>query len=245
MNPPTQMLLSFSLLTIAIIQGRSCPADDAQIGLSESEKRGGWQMLFDGKSTNGWRNYKSDTISDGWVVKDGLLERVGKDAGDIVTMDQYENFELSLEYRISKGGNSGIMFHVTEDLAKPWHSGPEVQIQDNVDGRDPQKAGWLYQLYKPVKPEWATMFENQVGFKGIDLDDATRPAGEWNHVYLRLSPKQCEVAVNGVSYFYFHKGDEEWNKRVAASKFAAFPQFGKARKGLHLSAGSQRSGRIP
>jgi hypothetical protein len=82
-----------------------------------------------------------------------------------------------------------------------------------------------------VKPEWAKMFENQVGFKGTDLDDATRPAGEWNHIYLRLSPKQCEVAVNGVSYFYFHKGDEEWNKRVAASKFAAFPQFGKASKG--------------
>lgn len=219
------------MLVIAICQTSSGLADEAQIGLTESEKRGGWLMLFDGKSTEGWRNYKSDKISDGWVAKDGLLERVGKGAGDIVSEEQYSNFELSLEYRISKGGNSGIMFHVTEDQAKPWHSGPEVQIQDNVDGRDPQKAGWLYQLYKPVKPEWATMFENQVGFKGTDLDDATRPAGEWNHIYLRLSPKQCEVAVNGVSYFYFHKGDEEWSKRVAASKFAAFPQFGKASKG--------------
>jgi len=231
MNFSTQDVLRVSLLVIAISHANRGLADEARIGLSESEKRGGWQMLFDGKSTEGWRNYKSDRISDGWVVKDGLLERVGKGAGDIVTTEQYENFELSLEYRISKGGNSGIMFHVTEDQTQPWHSGPEVQIQDNVDGRDPQKAGWLYQLYKPVKPEWATMFENQVGFKGTDLDDATRPAGEWNHVYLRLSPKQCEVAVNGVSYFYFHKGDEEWNKRVAASKFAAFPQFGKAGKG--------------
>jgi glucose/arabinose dehydrogenase len=231
MKSPTQCFLKFTLLMIAIGQAVPCAANDKQNALSESEKRGGWQMLFDGKSAEGWRNYRSEKISDGWVIKDGLLERVGEGAGDIVTTGEYENFELSLEYRISKGGNSGIMFHVTEDLAKPWHSGPEVQIQDNVDGRDPQKAGWLYQLYKPVKPEWATMFENQVGFKGTDLDDATRPAGEWNHVYLRLSPKQCEVAVNGVSYFYFHKGDEEWNKRVAASKFAAFPQFGKASKG--------------
>jgi len=208
-----------------------CRADEALNSLSEAEKRGGWTLLFDGKTTNGWRSYRDEKMSDGWVAKDGALERVSKGAGDIVTTGQYENFELSLEYRISKGGNSGIMFHVTEDSDKPWHSGPEVQVQDNVDGRDPQKSGWLYQLYKPVKPAWATQFENQVGFKGIDMDDATRPAGEWNLVYLRISPQQCEVAVNGVSYFYFHKGDAEWEKRVAASKFAAFAKFGKATKG--------------
>lgn len=206
-------------------------ADDGQNGLSAAEARGGWKLLFDGSTTHGWRNFRSEGLSDGWVVKDGVLERSGQAAGDIVTTEQFENFELSLEYRISKGGNSGLMFHVTEDQPKPWHSGPEVQIQDNVDGRDPQKSGWLYQLYKPVKPEWATKFENQVGFKGSDMDDATRPAGEWNHLYLRLSPRQCEVAVNGVSYYYFHKGNAEWDKRVAASKFAAFPQFGKAKKG--------------
>ena len=141
MNFPTQNVLRVSFLVIAISHANRGLADEARIGLSESEKRGGWQMLFDGKSTEGWRNYKSDKISDGWVVKDGLLERVGKGAGDIVTTEQYENFELSLEYRISKGGNSGIMFHVTEDQTQPWHSGPEVQIQDNIDGRDPQKAG--------------------------------------------------------------------------------------------------------
>lgn len=211
--------------------GSVCRADDAPNSLSEAEKRGGWTLLFDGKTTNGWRNYRADKMSDGWVVKDGALERVSKGAGDIVTTEEYENFELSLEYRISKGGNSGIMFHVTEDHPKSWHSGPEVQVQDNVEGRDPQKSGWLYQLYKPVKPAWATQFENQVGFKGIDMDDATRPAGEWNLVYLRISPQQCEVAINGVSYFYFNKGDAEWDKRVAASKFAAYPEFGKATKG--------------
>jgi glucose/arabinose dehydrogenase len=208
-----------------------CRADEALNSLSEAEKRGGWTLLFDGKTTDGWRSYRSEKMRDGWAVKDGALERVSKGAGDIVTTGQYENFELSLEYRISKGGNSGIMFHVTEDNPQPWHSGPEVQVQDNVDGRDPQKAGWLYQLYKPIKPAWATQFEKQVGFKGIDMDDATRPAGEWNLVYLRISPQQCEVAINGVSYFYFHKGDAEWDKRVAASKFAAFAEFGKATKG--------------
>lgn len=221
------LLILACLLTADMVRA----ADPPPGGLTEGEKRGGWKPLFDGVTTAGWRNYRSDKLSDGWVVRDGILERIRKGAGDIVTTKQYRNFELSLEYRISEGGNSGIMFRVTEDDTRPWASGPEVQIQDNVSGRDPQKAGWLYQLYTPVKPEWATRFENQVGFKGIDMDDATRPAGEWNHVYLRVSPGQCEVAVNGVSYYYFHIGNDDWNKRVAASKFREFPGFGKAEKG--------------
>ena len=221
------------LFTLAcfLISNAAIVADMPINGLTEGEKRGGWKLAFDGKTTNGWRNYQQKEVSDGWVVNDGVLEWTRKGAGDIITTAQYENFELSLEYRISKGGNSGLMFHVTEDGKRPWHSGPEVQIQDNVDGHDPQKAGWLYQLYKPVKPKWATKFENQVGFKGIDMDDATRPAGEWNQLYLRISPRGCEVAMNGVSYFYFRKGNEDWDKRVAASKFSKFPQFGKATKG--------------
>lgn len=233
MVPPIQCrrLAGFLLLLIPLLTASLVRAADPPAGLTEGEKRGGWKLLFDGRSTTGWRNYRSDKLSNGWAVKDGILERISTGAGDIVTTEQYRNFELSLEYRISKGGNSGIMFRVTEDDPRPWASGPEVQIQDNVDGRDPQKAGWLYQLYTPVKPEWATKFENQVGFKGIDMDDATRPAGEWNHVYLRVSPRQSEVAINGVSYYYFNMGTEDWNKRVAASKFREFPQFGKAEKG--------------
>lgn len=225
------IMLLLALFPAALMTASPSFAEEAVNQLSEAEKRGGWTLLFDGKSTGGWRNYRTNSLSDGWVVKDGALERVQRNAGDIITTEEYEYFELSLEYRISKGGNSGVMFHVTEEGNQPWHSGPEVQVQDNVDGRDPQKAGWLYQLYKPMKPAWATQFENQVGFKGTDIDDATRPAGEWNLLYLRVSPQQCEVAVNGVSYYYFNKGDDEWNKRVAASKFAAFPNFGKAKKG--------------
>ncbi len=213
----------------------TCPqqssAEDKPAQLTEGERRGGWKLLFDGVSTAGWRNYQSETIDPGWVAHDGILERTGKRPGDIVTKEQYRFFELALEYRISEAGNSGIMFRVTEDSQRPWHSGPEIQIQDNVAGHDAQKAGWLYQLFQPQKPAWAVKFENQVGFKGIEMDDATRPPGEWNHVYLRISPVQCEVAVNGVSYYYFKMGTEDWDRRVAESKFSKFPQFGKAERG--------------
>lgn len=221
-----QGALLASLLSVPV---SASIAEEAR--LSEAEQRAGWKLLFDGKSTEGWRNYKSDKMNPGWVVEDGLLIRKEKGAGDIVTKDQFGSFEIQLEYRISKGGNSGLMFHVAEEAGPPWHTGPEVQIQDNVDGHDPQKAGWLYQLYSPQKPEWAIRFEKQVGFKGVDVDDATRPAGEWNHLYLRVTPNDGEVCVNGVSYYKFNMNSKDWDERVAKSKFAKLAMFGKTKQG--------------
>ena len=149
---PVLLLL---LLLVLSVQGLGAPLNQ----LTDAEKRGGWELLFDGKTAAQWRNYRRQGIADGWVVKEGALVRSTRGAGDIVTTKQYKWFELSIEYKISKGGNSGIMFHVTEEEAQPWRTGPEIQIQDNVDGHDPQKAGWLYQLYSPTKPDWAKRFE--------------------------------------------------------------------------------------
>ncbi|GIW97416.1 MAG: hypothetical protein KatS3mg111_0749 [Pirellulaceae bacterium] len=190
--------------------------------LTRSEELSGWELLFDGKSADKWRNYRSDTLSPGWKVEDGALIRAEKGAGDIVTKEKFKYFELSIEYRISPGGNSGIMFHVTEDHPQPWHSGPEIQIQDNAQGHDPQLAGWLYQLYQPTAPAWTGE---------TDILDATRPAGQWNHIYLRIAPNQCEVSMNGNLYYRFQLGSEDWKRRVAKSKFAQFPGFGEAGEG--------------
>ncbi|MCA9227263.1 MAG: PQQ-dependent sugar dehydrogenase, partial [Planctomycetales bacterium] len=223
----TSLLLGSLGLSTAFVAAAETPPNT----LTDAEKRSGWRLLFDGATADAWRNYRKETLSDGWVVDGGVLTRAKSGAGDIVTKQQYQYFELSLEYRISKGGNSGLMFHVAEQNSPPWHTGPEVQIQDNVDGHDPQKSGWLYQLYRPVKPAWAKQFEEQVGIKTPDVDDATRPAGEWNEIYLRIAANQCEVAVNGVSYYRFKLNDDDWAARVAKSKFANLPLFGKAGKG--------------
>ena len=188
--------------------------------LTPSELRAGWRMLFDGKDAKNFRSYKKDVLSDGWAVKDGALTRAKAGAGDIVTTEEFDSFELSLEYNISKGGNSGIMFHVQETEAAPWMTGPEIQVQDNVDGHDPQKSGWLYQLYSPQK-DWAT---------GMQVD-ATRPAGQWNQMQVRITPANCEINMNGIRYAIFQKGGDDWNKKVAASKFKEFPNFGKPTKG--------------
>jgi len=180
--------------------------------LSEAEKKAGWKLLFDGKTTKGWRNYKKASISDGWQVKAGALTRARNGAGDIITTDQYDNFELQIDFKISEEGNSGIMFHVTEESGSPWHTGPELQVLDNKKGHDPQKAGWLYQLYKSSV-------------------DACKPAGQWNTIHLRISPQQCETNMNGVRYYRFQIGSKDWNERVAKSKFSKYPNFGKAGKG--------------
>lgn len=206
-------------------------AEEKPNSLTESEKLAGWELLFDGESKDGWRNYKKETISDGWVVKDGALSRVDKGAGDIITEKQYESFELSLQYNISPEGNSGIMFHVLETEQRPWQTGPEIQVQDNINGHDPQKAGWLYQLYKPTLPGWMKKVESEAGLDTEKTLDATRPPGEWNELYIRITPGQSEVMMNGVSYYRFQKGSDEWNKLVADSKFSAYENFGKPTKG--------------
>ncbi|WP_437206429.1 PQQ-dependent sugar dehydrogenase [Planctomicrobium sp. SH664] len=186
--------------------------------LNAFEKRGGWKLLFDGKTTDGWRNYKEEAANPNWVVEDGALVRKDK-AGNLITKDKYEYFDLQLEYKISEGGNSGVMFMVQETDPQPYQTGPEIQIQDNQKGKDKQKAGWLYQLYSPKAD------------KNGGVIDATRPAGEWNSLFLAIGPKQCEVYMNGIPYETFQIGSDDWNKRIADSKFKSWPNFGKTLKG--------------
>jgi glucose/arabinose dehydrogenase len=220
-------VLGLSLFAFASTSQAQVPPNT----LTDAEARAGWKLLFDGKSAENFRNYKKDSLSDGWQIRDGAIVRVKKGAGDIITKQKYGSFDLQLEYKISKGGNSGVMYHVTEDNPAPWHSGPEIQIQDNVDGHDPQKAGWLYQLYKPRKPAWVKKAESQVGRETPDVEDATRPAGEWNNLYIRVTPNDCETCMNGFSYYKYKIGTPDWNKRVAASKFSKFEDFAKAEEG--------------
>jgi glucose/arabinose dehydrogenase len=211
------LLIASALLYLNSIQsafGQSTAVNQ----LTRAEEISGWQSLFDGKTAENFRNYKKDSLSSGWKIEDGALVRAEKGAGDIVTKDKYKYFELSLEYKISPEGNSGIMFHVEEGDGPPWHTGPEIQVQDNAKGHDPQLSGWMYQLYTPGKE-----FDKVI--------DSTRPAGQWNHVFLRISPQNCEVCMNGVRYYTFRLGDKTWNERVAKSKFASMPKFGKAGEG--------------
>jgi len=197
-------------------------ASDAPINtLTEAEKAAGWKLLFNGQDFTGWHNFKTQGVRPGWEVKDGLLICVDPhNAGDIVTADQYDSFELDLEYNISKAGNSGIMFHVTEDGGAAWATGPEFQLEDNKEAADPVRCGWLYALYQPPDDPKT----------GKPLD-ATKPVGEWNHVRLLITPEKCEHEINGVKYFDYVLGSADFNARVAKSKFARMPGFAKSPTG--------------
>lgn len=181
--------------------------------LTADEAKAGWRLLFDGKSTQGWHNFKAEGVRPGWQVKDGLLICAEpENAGDIVTQEKFDWFELKFDFNLSKGGNSGVMFHVADDGDATWHSGPEVQLYDHpMDGHN-QITGWLYEIYPGTK-------------------DAAKPAGEWNTMRILVTPKKCETYVNGVKYYEYVLGSEDFKARVAKSKFAGMPNFAKARKG--------------
>ena len=189
--------------------------------LSEAEMAAGWKLLFNGKDCSGWHNFKREGVRPGWEVKDGELVCADPhNAGDIVTPDRYDWFELQLDYNISAGGNSGIMYHVTDKGRAVWATGPEFQVEDNKEAADPVRCGWLYGLYQPpTDPKTSKPL------------DATKPAGQWNHVRLLVTPEKCVHEINGVKYFEYVLGSEDFTSRVARSKFSRMPDFAKSNTG--------------
>lgn len=183
--------------------------------LTALEKKAGWSLLFDGRSTKGWHNFKSKTVAPGWVIQDGsLICKDPHNAGDIVTDKQFEWFELSLDFNYEPGQNSGVIYHVTEEGEATWHSGPEIQIYDHEPAPDTEITGYLYQLYKPT-----------------DGVNAAKPAGQWNTMHLLISKNKCWTEINGVRYYEYVLNSEDFKARVAKSKFAEHPFFAQASKG--------------
>jgi hypothetical protein len=199
--------------------------------LTKAEKTAGWQLLFDGHIFNGWHNFKRDGVRPGWQILDGALICADPhSAGDIVTSNKFDWFELQLDYKISEAGNSGILFHVTDDGDRVWQTGPEIQLEDNQKAADTQRCGWLYALYQPPLDP-AT---------GKTLD-ATKPVGEWNHVRVVIGPKKCVHEINGVKYFEYVLHSDDFNARVARSKFATMPNFAKSDRGFIALQGDHGS----
>jgi len=196
-------------------------ADGSANTLTDAEKAAGWKLLFDGQDLNGWHNFKREGVRAGWQVKDGTLACVDPhNAGDIVTTEKFGWFELQIDYNISEGGNSGIMYHVTDQGGAAWATGPEFQLEDNLKAADPVRCGWLYALYQPPNDPKT----------GKPLD-ATKPAGQWNHIRLLISPEKCVHEINDVTYFEYVLGSDDFKSRVAKSKFGGMPLFAKAESG--------------
>ena len=183
--------------------------------LTENEKNNGWKLLFDGKSFEGWRNYKEKGVRDGWSIENGLMKHT-KGGKDLMTVEQYEDFELRLEWKVSEGGNSGIFLGVREIKDKISRSGIEMQIIDNDKHPDAQNeknvSGACYALYKPPA-------------------EAARKAGEWNQVHIVKKGSHYQFYQNGVKTADFDLESTEFINLIAKAKFKDWPHFARYRKG--------------
>lgn len=187
--------------------------------LTSKEKKDGYVLLFDGKSTTGWHLYNK-TGAGAWSVVDGSLQLDTANAngqGDLITDGEYENFELKLEWRIARGGNSGIIFPVHEDpkIAYTFFTGMEMQVLDDKEAEDNKKAnhlaGSLYDMIAPMH--------------------AAKPAGEWNAVTIRKENGHLTFWLNGEKVVEVQMGSDEWKKLMENSKFKKWPSFATYPKG--------------
>ncbi|MDB6111865.1 MAG: yliI, partial [Pedosphaera sp.] len=136
------LLLAIAALPLTLTSCANHRASAIPNTLTAQEKAAGWELLFDGQDLNGWSNFKTNTVRSGWQVKDGALACVDPhNAGDLVTAGKYDWFELQLDYSISEGGNSGIIYHITEKGGAVWATGPEFQLEDNTKAADPVRCG--------------------------------------------------------------------------------------------------------
>ncbi|MEN0053267.1 MAG: DUF1080 domain-containing protein [Mucilaginibacter sp.] len=179
----------------------------------------GYKPLFDGKTTTGWHTYLKTNVT-AWKAVDGALQLDpnAEGQGDLVTNDEYENFELKLDWKISETGNSGIIFGVHEDpkFNETYLTGVEMQVLDNKKATDNKKAnhlaGSLYDLKAPSA-------------------DVAKPAGEWNAVVLRKKDGHLTFSLNGTKIVEIQMGGDEWKELLAKSKFKDWADFAKYPKG--------------
>lgn len=197
------------LLTMGI--AAACAADGA---LSEVGRAAGWVVLFDGSNADAWRGYQHKAFpSKGWVIEDGCLKvQSGGGGGDIITRDQYGDFELVLEFKCAPKANSGIMYRVAEKHSTTWQTGPEYQVLDDaghgLSPTDKTSAGALYDMYAPSEAK------------------IVRGAGEFNEVRIRLHHGWLEHWLNGVKVVECRVDSPEWKDVIAASKFKGYEGFG-------------------
>jgi hypothetical protein len=209
-----------SAATVYAIMGLAMTSTSCQSGsgpqaaaVPESE----WEWLFDGASLDKWRGYRMDHVPEAWSIRDSTIYCRGLDAGDLMTKGQWQNFDLRLEWKISEAGNSGIMYRVMEIYDYPYLTGPEFQVLDDAAHPDASNgptrmAGAVYDVYPPSQ-------------------DATRPAGEWNDTRILVDSTHVEHWLNGVKIVEYELFGDDWDRRIAESKWAGNPDFGRMIRG--------------
>jgi hypothetical protein len=204
--------------------------------LSAKEKNEGWRLLFNGKDLQGWHSYLAKQPGKCWRVQNGniFLDRNKKstysDDADLTTDEEFDNFDLKMEWKMEPCANSGVLFYVHEspEYKETWYTGPEMQIADQNCGRDSRilkhRAGALYDL-APVDTEWVT------------------PGGKWNSYEIISDRGHLQLFQNGHKVVDIHMWDDHWRQLISHTKFASFPGFGSFHQG-HIAIQGTEYGKL-
>ncbi len=195
--------------------------------LTAAEQAAGWRLLFDGRTTAGWKGYRVPAVPNGWSVTDGTLAKTAA-TGDIITAEQFGDFELALDWRIATGGNSGIFYRGTEEFEHIYWSAPEYQLLDDANARDGRNrlrsAASAYGLYAAPA--------------GI-----LKPAGEWNATRIIARGAHVEHWLNGQKVVQYELWSPDWEAKVKASKFNEWPKYGRSPSG-HIAIQGDHEGAL-
>ena len=214
------MTMKLHLQLVIVCFGMIVGTNSAFAQDTETQEDENVHVLFDGTNLDQWRGYGSEEIGAGWKIDDGCLMFDGESGGgDIVTRESFDNFELTFEWKVSEAANSGIMYRVSLGDPAPYFSGPEYQILDDGGHRDGQNvktsAASLYAMYAP---------------EGKTL----REVGEWNTAKIVLNGNKVEHWLNGEKVVDAELHSDDWNERLANSKFKTWEKFGK-NEGGHIA----------
>ena len=219
----------YTMNQVPKVNGKVNPSKEkfADNTLSVAERKDGWTLLFDGKNINQFRNFKQKTHGISWIINDNAIHLnsvkeegkwQAKDGGDLVTLEEYEDFEFKVDWKISSCGNSGIIFNSVEDAKYDyvWQTGPEMQILDNTCHPDSRfvkhKAGDLYDLIESTYP-------------------CAKAAGQWNRSIIKCKAGKVDFYLNGYKTVSFDMRSPDWATLISKSKFKDMPGFGKAKRG--------------
>ena len=215
------LLLAFSLLASCTPMANNSATESAAATstgattLTAEQRAAGWKSLFDGSSTAGWRGYRSQTMPAGWSVVDGVLTKSGP-VEDIISNNQYGNFELAFDWKLSTGGNAGVFYRGTEEYDHIYWSAPEYQLLDDANHPDGKSrltsAGADYALYPSAA--------------GV-----VKPADQWNSTLIVVQGNRVQHWLNGQKLLEYELGSADWQAKVKASKFNDYPNYGKAARG--------------
>jgi hypothetical protein len=194
---------------------------------THAQSAGAWRTLFDGKSTEQWRGYQGTPVPSGWRVAGGALVK-DTPVADIVSKDEFGDFELELEWKIGEAGNSGVFYRGTEEYEHIYWSAPEYQLLDDIKASDNKTrltcAGAAYAVYPSPAGH-------------------LKPVGDWNKTRILARGAHVEHWLNDVKVVEYELGSADWEARVKASKFSAWPNYGRARRG-HIALQGDHTGTL-